>query len=253
VFSPLSQNGIFRKGQGITYSNRNLKIPDSSSGVKLSQISCLNTTSNYMDALKCCFDKLLQEIKNIDNLNFLENDDIDYVSLLKISQFSKTYNKCDCKERFKNEIHQEYLKRCELCYKDYIVRKVYYALKNNKMLNWCDVTYQDLNFDGNYKPIYDVLSFKAKKHYSDVGLKNDDPNKYNKLAQNIIAKCIYEYYLYQTLNNIFVDCCGRQVFFYGKEKVIGVSKVIVRMFGFSTKGNSKIRRNILEPSIITFY
>lgn len=241
MFSPLSQNGTFRKGRVNSLSNQNLKIPDISSGVELSQNSCINKTNKGYG-----FNKLLQEIKNIDDLKFPENDDeIDYVSLLKISQFSKTYYKCDCKERFKDEI-QEYRKRCESCYKDYVVRRVYYVLKNNKMLNWCDVTFQDLKYDGNYKSFYDVLSFKTNKHYLDVGLKNNDPIKYNKLAQNIIAKCIYEYYLLQKFNHISVGV--REVFFHHE-----CGTVIVRMFGFSTKGNSKIRSDILEPSIITFY
>lgn len=191
------------------------------------------------------FNKLLEEIKKIDDLKFIENDDdIDYTYLLRISQFTKTYYQCDCKEILKNEI-QDCQRRCELCYKDYVVRKIYYTIKN-KMLNWCDVTFQDFMFDGNYVSIYGVLNFKTNKHYLDVGLKDNVPFKYNHLAQNIIAKCIYEYYLLQKFNNINYD--GKQVYFHHN-----CGTVIVRMRGFSTIGKSRIRGEILEPSIITFY
>jgi len=170
--------------------------------------------------------------------------DVDYISLIRSIQFDKTHRNCDCKFKLKREICPSN-RRCEQCYKNHVIRKIYYTMKYTQ-LNWCDVTFQDFNFDDNYVPIYNVLKFKANKHYLDVKLPDNNHYKYNYFAQNIIAKCIYDYYLYNDHRNISVY--GREVYFHHNN-----NKVIVRIYGFSTKGKSIIRCSILEPSIITFY
>lgn len=193
-----------------------------------------------------CNLKMNEELNDnsILNENYEENykdlprcfNEIDYITLLRqFVFFDNYYIDCDCKYRLRNE-PKWYNRRCIFCIKDIVIRKIYNEIKY-KLLDWSHCTFQDKNLSDEYIEYDNVLEYKTSKHYRDVGLYYDDPEYYNFKAQNIIAKCIFQYYQNNNFSNIQVY--KNSVYFWNRR-----NKVIVRICDYNFNN---------RPSIVSFF
>ncbi len=94
----------------------------------------------------------------------------------------------------------------------------------------------------------DVLAFKTRKHYKDVGLSEQDQNMYNKKAQDCIAKAIYQFYMKESHSSI--EHLGRNKFAFFSDR----QRVIVYLEDENISSTKSVyAKQMKGPCIVSYY